>query len=160
GEHAWNLLGAMNAGRISTLNKHRAREWIRLAAYGELSEAYPVFALAIEGLVRRFANTDEVAATIRPMFEGIMLAIELAIRIGSRSATNVPALQAVAHGASTHILVRPGDRSAGIDFIFKWLRSTPAEILKVNDPYFGPSDLELLKLVKQHCPYCEIKILT
>jgi hypothetical protein len=45
-------------------------------------------------------------------------------------------------------------------FVEDWLLRVKPDYLKICDPYFGPQDLELLRLIRKVVPNCHIDVLT
>ncbi len=58
------------------------------------------------------------------------------------------------------MLVLAGDRDAALKFLTDWFSRDVHEYLKICDPYFGPNDLEVLRLLASVNPVCKVRILT
>jgi hypothetical protein len=56
--------------------------------------------------------------------------------------------------------IGPGQREAALRLIQQWLTEARPEIVKISDPYFGPADLEFLKLIRAAAPQSRVEILT
>ncbi len=159
---AWSLLGALNAGRIETVAPDRTRRLAEVAARLPLSEAYPILAWIIENATVRFAKTDQALTHLRPLFEATVLGAELAGRITMRTlATGRRArLQPNTSGDDGVILFGAGDRTEVMSFLRSWLEQEATSYLTICDEYFGPEDLEVLKLLNAVNPTCRVSILT
>ncbi len=159
---SWQALAALNAdlahaGRLSE-SRHVAASAARLS----LEHAYPAFAWVVENSVRRLGSTDQAAQQLRPLFESLVLGAELARSLVRRGADSVrSARRRVEEQKSTHsVVVGPRDREAALGFIARWLAAGSSDFVKICDPYFGPEDLELLKLIGRELPGARVEILT
>src|SRR5690606_22702128 len=55
---------------------------------------------------------------------------------------------------------KAGQREKVLDFLRDWFEHEVNGYLKICDQFFGPEDLELLKLLKSVKPTCKVSILT
>jgi hypothetical protein len=77
--------------------------------------------------------------------------------VGYQSLPKLPFTAEV--GESDAHEIEAGQRDKAIRIIREWLTEIKPQVLKISDPYFGPSDLELLKIVLEAQPTCRVEIL-
>jgi hypothetical protein len=158
---AWMNLGALNSGRLDTLNFESARSHLVAAAELPFSESYSVFAWTIENFVRRFENTEQASTHLVPIFDAALLGIELSGKISANSFNRSKVYSSVLKRGETQALViAAGEREKAIEFLKHWCLESVEEYIKICDPYFGINDLELLKIFQSVQPNCRFYILT
>jgi len=159
---AWMLLGALNAGLVDTVHPDQVRSVLPIAASAPLGESYPIFAWAIENLTQRFARTPQAGTYLRPLFEATLLGLELAGRMATRSSDQSERARrhAIGPSARSSLLVKPGGREEAIQFLTNWMANEVRDYLKICDPFFGPDDLEAVRLLCSVNPACKVQILT
>ena len=160
---AWRLLGKLNAGRIETRHQEEMRKYVEVAAGMPFSKAYPILAWVIGNAVKRFADTDQARTILRPMFEATLLASQIAARMADqKNRVQRDALMWGYKGNPTDKggLIRAGERELAMSRIRHWIEEKVQEYLIICDPFFGPEDLEVLKLVLEIKPTTRVRILT
>ncbi len=158
---AWLRLASLNAGRSEALRMERTLPYLEYA-HQPISVSYPLFAWLIENAVRRHGPTDAARRFVLPLYEAALLGAELAIRVASRSSRQTERalrLIEVRPHAET-VVLGPGERDSALGAVKDWMERHLGRYLKLSDPYFGPSDLSLLRLVQQVRPECEVQVLT
>ncbi len=159
---AWMNLGALNSGKVSTVHLDRLIPYIRNASGLPIREAYPIFSWVIENLVIRMANTDQARTYVTPIFGMTLLNAELSWRLTNRYTNQINQIKDDVKKISTisdNIVINDGERKKAIEFIKNWLQHEVKGYLKICDPYFGPEDLEILKILREVNPNCEVYIL-
>lgn len=158
----WLLLKALNSGRIQTFHPSAVRDYLEAAANQPLRTAFPTLLWYVENAVVRFSNTDQAVAFLRPMFDATVVGAKLAGQIAGSTLTRLKAvrLQSGAFGTQQSMLVRPGSRDEAMKAIGTWCEKNLSTFVKLADPYFSPSDLEWLQLIRAAKPNCEITVLT
>jgi len=159
---AWRLLGKLNANRINGLHIERTRPYIERAASMPIRDAYPVLAWVIQNAVIRYANTGQALTLLRPIFEATILGAELTARVALRSAMDGKRLRDVRilETPTNRTIFGAGERQAALAFLRSWFEQNLGGSLKICDQFFGPEDLELLKLVHSIRPDCRIFVLS
>lgn len=159
---AWRLLGSLNADRISTVEAGRVRSILKKGSNFSLDDAYPVLCWAIENYKVRFSATDQAFTLLAPIFHSAVECSRFAIRVATHRVERNRVLRfsvaKAAHQESTIIPV--GKREEGKRFIHNWLSKESIQYLKICDPYFGPDDLEILKVILSLQPHIKVQILT
>ena len=159
---AWMNLGSLNAKRIQPVHADALLPYLDVAAKLPLHDAYPILAWMVQNNVVRLPRSDQARALLVPTFEATVLAAELGARLAARSSVHVRSTTSLVRTATanqTQIVVTPGEREAALQFIAEWLHGV-ADYLKICDPFFGPEDLEVLKIVAAANPDCRVSILT
>jgi hypothetical protein len=158
----WVQLGRLNAGRASTLHFESLRDLVRNASVLPLTDAYPILAFAAENAARRWSGTPQGRLSLRPLFEATLVSTDLAERLAMRSAVTLERAKEYGSRASddSNMLVRAGNREEAIRFVRDWLERNRGDYITIADPYFGPEDLDLVRLIASVMPRCEVRILT
>jgi hypothetical protein len=158
---AWELLGYLNSGRAEARDVMRTLKFVRIAANGTLRSAFPILSWVIENAIVKRAHADEARRMVREMFDATMSASEIAAAVVSRAAgrtTTVSSTTIVKD--QQRIIVGAEQRVVAIDFIEQWLRNNGNEYLKICDPYFGPKDLDILRMVISAGRQVQVTIVT
>ena len=82
---AWRLLGQLNAGLIQNRKQEDMREFAKIASTMPFSEAYPILSWVVGNAVHRFSDTDQATTILRPMFESILIASQIAARMANQN---------------------------------------------------------------------------
>jgi hypothetical protein len=161
-EAAWMVLGSLNARRIAHMRLEYTRDPIRLAANYPLSRAYPILAWVVENAVQRLSTTDQANTTLRQLLEATYLAAEISVRMTTRFSDRLQRTKRrpVKEGDDGSLLVSAGDREHALQFLRDWFTREVKDYLKICDQFFGPSDLELLMILRSANPACKVQILT
>jgi hypothetical protein len=160
---AWRLLGQLNAGRIASKSQEDVRDYVSIASQMPVSDAYPILAWVIGNAVTRFAGTDQAASILRPIFEATLIASRIAGRMADHNLRVVRAAfvgdRPSQIGGSSN-LIRAGERDLAMSRIRVWLEQRVNEYLTICDPFFGPADLDVLKLILSIKPNIQVRILS
>jgi hypothetical protein len=160
-EAAWANLAALHSGSLSARKANTLRKSLEAAARWPLSTSYHVFAWTIQNWLDRPADATQKASGARRLSQAAILCGETMRAISSkpfetrevRSTFDPPTPSRV-------ILIGPGEKRKAIGVIRDWLvRTTPA-LVKIADPYFGPDELEFLKLIADHGCVKHVQVLT
>jgi hypothetical protein len=116
----------------------------------------------IQNSVLRFKGTDREVSRLVPMLDATLLSAGLAQQLAARTVAQYRAAKEESRIKESRefIVVRPGERERAFEFIRGWIRSHVHDYLKICDPFFSLSDLEMLKLIKEIRPDCSIQVLT
>lgn len=156
------LLSSLNSGRSHAKHIEDTRQDIKEASYMDLQDSYTVFSWAIENAVRRYADTEQAATILRPLYDAARLSSELAFRIASRIRSVTDQGIDIARrsdSSSENGLILPGEREKALQILKEWA-SKATGFIKITDPYFGLEELEFIKLIRDENPDIEISILT
>lgn len=156
----WLALGSLNANRIQAWARDRSHAAIHRAASAPLSVSYPIFALAIESLVRNYSNNQQALSILRPVVDGLFISTELAAELAVRSAGDIDFARNLPADNDEGILVEPGDREFGLSYLEKSIKNLEPKNLLVCDPYFTTEDLRSLGRIALQIPDISIQILT
>jgi hypothetical protein len=161
-EAAWMCLGALNAGRITTVHIEHTRDFIQVASKHSLNQTYPIFAWAIENAIRRYSNTEQAKTHLRSIFLATLLGVELAEKMTTRSSVQVKRARDynIQPPDTLSIIIQPGNREAALVILRDWFEQEVRDFLIICDAFFGPPDLEVLNLLNAINPECKVQILT
>jgi hypothetical protein len=158
----WSLVRALNAGRFQSFHPSEIRPYLDAAAGQSLRQSYSVLLWYIENAVVRFAKTDQAASFLRPMLDATIVGAQLAGQVAGKSLVRLKALkhQSTQIGEGRAILVSPGTRDEAIQILSAWFEKQLGQFVKISDPYFGPSDLGWLQIIRTARPGCDIYVMT
>ncbi|MDC7767147.1 hypothetical protein POL82_27070 (plasmid) [Priestia aryabhattai] len=160
-EAAWRLLGSLNANRVETLNLESIRVHLRSAADLPFSESFSIISWVIENVVKRYFKGKNAVNYIRPMFESTINGVDTILKLSGRNITQIKNLKRnMQHQKIDSFVVKPGKREEVLEFLGGWFKENIKDYLKICDPYFGPQDLEVLKILLSVKPQCKVEILT
>lgn len=158
----WRNVAALLAGRLETKQVDVMAEYVLASGVDSLNSAYPILTWYLENAAKKFTNQRDVSDQIVPICEALLLSAEMAVAVLARASrrkasSNIPInLNQLESGPVVCI----GDRRNALQYIADWLSSNAVEYIKYADPYFGPDDLEFLRMVLAKCPECKIYIIT
>jgi hypothetical protein len=144
------MLASLNSNRSLPVQLDSTRRYVRLASKMKIEDAYAVLSWVVENAVKKHSNTPQALGILRPMYEAARLSSELAYRIAARirSVTD-SGLAAARSGTSPSIgIIREGEREKAFGIIREWVAQNATGFIKITDPYFGPEDLEMVKLIR------------
>lgn len=144
---AWRALGSLNAGKAPPIEIDRVANVVTRAANGPLREVWACYAWALRNLQLKLQYTHEGDKLLLKVFEVVLVAAEVAARLGQRVCGMRLIEQSVDLTAqrNTSLMVGPLDRQAALDYIKGWFSTCEGTEVVVCDPYFVASDLEVLK---------------
>lgn len=159
---AWRALAALNADRRSHQHFEFIRRHVVSAARMSVHDAYNICAWALQNAIQRNSRTDQARVILRPLFEATLMSAQLAARIAGRTFSQFERtrLTTVMSHTSEGLLVRPGERDRANAFLTRWFEHEVGDYIKICDPWFGPSELTLLKMLLAVAPKCKVHILT
>jgi hypothetical protein len=97
------------------------------------------------------------------MFESTLLASQIAARMADQNTRVIreAAVGGEALGPSVASdLIRAGQRDLVVSRLRHWIEEKVQDYLVISDPFFGPEDLDVLKLVLSVKPAIKVRILT
>jgi hypothetical protein len=59
-----------------------------------------------------------------------------------------------------HGVIDRGERAKAVELLRQWVEESATEVIKICDPYFGPDDLDFVRLIRSIHPDIRIVILT
>jgi hypothetical protein len=160
---AWRLLGRLNAGRIANRKQEEMRDYLEIASSMPFSDAYPILSWVIGNAVSRFADTDQANSILRPMFEATLLSSQIASRFGDQNSRILRDTLVRGKGTKSHgevAVIRAGERELALSRLRLWIEQKVEGYLLICDPFFGPGDLEAMKLILEVKPGTKVRVLT
>jgi len=157
----WMKLASLNASRISNKHIREFRKYFILSSTLPLGKSYPFFAYSIQNAVLRFKDTDQANIILRSLFNSIRDSVDLSTRIFGLLSNRKPhGLSHLFENDDAMIIISAGEREKGIDYIKNWLYRNLHSKIIISDGYFSPEELDILKLISEVNPSCEVTILT
>ncbi len=159
---AWKALTALNSNRVNTVHMEHTRIFMQSASTLPLRQSYPILAWVVENAVKRFGKSDSARTYLRPVYESLLLGTELAWKLAAPYPSHASLSQTTDTITFNHNsqVLQIGDREKAIQYLKDWFEYEVQEYLKIQDPYFGPEDLEFLRLLLSVNPQCEVYVLT
>ena len=158
---AWQALGTLNAGRTIPVHIRRVRDMIACASNYPLQTAYPMYSWVLSNVMNKYAGTRQASEYIRDMFEGLIRGSHFFFAVtASGKELDFNPIWDYQDEEEVHAVIRVGQRDAAISFLARWLESSAEEFVVIVDPYFGPGDLWVVRLVMETNPNMTVRILT
>lgn len=158
----WEILALLNADQIRTYHLENTRKYVILASKFPMDKAYPILSWVIQNAVKRFEDTNQASNTIKNIFNSLIMVVELAYHLSKRSSEQLrkSKMQKRKADYDKTKIFKSGERDLVLQFIRNWMEDQVKDYLKICDPYFGLSDLELVSILQEIIPTCKISILT
>jgi hypothetical protein len=157
---AWKNVAALLAGRLETKSNDVMSEYVQVSCASGLNSSYPMLAWFIENAACKFTQQAEASENLVPLVEGLLDTVETTLAILSVAASQKTLAVDFPSDDTTGLMVTPRDRAHALQFIREWLRANAVDYIKFSDPYFGPSDVQFLRMILAECPDCKVYILT
>ena len=158
---AWQSLGALNAGRIIAVNMNRARDMLACASNYPLEKAYPMYSWVLSNVMDKYANTPQSSQYLRDLFEGVARGAGFFFMMsGAESRFDFNPTWDRRDEEEVHAVIRSGERDKAILFLKRWFQGNLDEVVTIVDPYFGPDDLWVVRLIMESDPSVDVRIMT
>lgn len=160
GRAAWKNLSALNATLLPPQAAKDMRRVLDEAAHWPLAVTFPAYAWYAQNLVDRGGPTRQKGVALRELAQANILAAELApvFASGAQAAKDHSAVQPLHF--TNRVVIAAGERSKALKVLGDWCNGRELPYLKIADQFFGPDDLDLLKVVLGAHPNCSVHILT
>lgn len=145
---------ALNAGRQLAQPTKDFVGLVRKIRHNPIDQVYPVWQWVLENGLKK--ATQQAGPKILPaVFDSLSAAADVALVLVRRG--GMPE-------SSGHIdagdSIGPGDREIVYSRIRSWVSSENIKKIQISDPFFGPDDLDIVKVIAEVRPDLEIEILT
>ncbi len=158
---AWQSLGALNAGRIIAVDMNRVRDMLACASRYPLETSYPMYSWVLSNVMDKYAKTPQASQYIRDLFEGIARGASFFFLLrGSAGRFDFNPKWRHRDEEDVHIVIASGERDRAIRFLRSWFDRNVDDFVIIVDPYFGPDDLWVVRLVMERTPNVSIRIVT
>jgi hypothetical protein len=160
-ELCWSMLAGLNAGTVAYCSVDKTAPLLARASQMSLAHAYPIFAWAIQNSVVCHSKTPFGTRHLVQLFEACAAACEFGIRLSSRRIgyQRISLEPLTSPDQSEAVEIGAGEREKAVQFIREWLTENKSQQLIISDPYFGPSDLELIRIILEAQPSCTVEVL-
>lgn len=123
------------------------------AADISLSGSLSIWSWFIENVNRRFEQSPKEVIMLTSISNACFDAAELSIQLSIRNNMLVSG-----DGPNSN-LFRDGERAEAMLKMRKWIQNCVESELLISDPFFGPDDLEVLRIVQEEKPAVKIRLL-
>lgn len=156
------LLRALNAGRVQTYHPSEVRYYLELAAAQPLERSYSLLVWYIDNAVIRYSKTEQAAVFLRPMFDACVVGAQLAGQIAGRALLRLKTLKKQSNELSSarSLFIKPGTREEAIRVMTEWFERKLGAVVTIQDPYFGPEDVEWVQMIRTVKRDCTVTIIT
>ncbi len=141
------------AGRYRSRHLDDMAFLLKRASNLSLSKSFPIWCWFVENVNRRFAYSPRELSAIAAILDSNLSAAELAFYFAGRTRTDLAA------DNSSTTLFRDGDRDAALVKMRIWILQNVEEYVLISDPYFGPDEFELVKLIHETKPNVIVRLL-
>lgn len=156
---AWKNTAGLLAGRIETKPLAIMTEYVMRASKDSIQDAYGVLSWYLENSAKKYISDSDISMQIEPISEALLLSTEIAVSVISRAKQRAAKSAEERESSGSSMLLKPGSRAEALSFIARWLNMYAAEVVKISDPYFGPGDIDLLRIILSECPNSRVCIL-
>lgn len=162
-KEASRMLGKMHSGRASTMSLDAVRNRLECVSHLPFHRSYPALAWIVESAVQRFSSTEQQArAELMPMYEAIVVASALCVRFATNASGIHDGIRRFAGCSKVSMAfpIGPGRRSDAFAYIQAWLQENLRDYAKICDPFFGPEELDVLRMILLTGTICNVSVLT
>ena len=158
---AWQSLAGLNAGRTIAVDMNRVRDMLACASNYPLETAYPMYSWVLSNVMEKYARTPQASQYIRDLFEGLARGSSFFfLTTGAEGFLDVNPKWHQRDEEDVHVVLEPGERQRALQFLRKWVEGNAQEYITIVDPYFGPEDLWMVRLVMECNPRVDVRIVT
>lgn len=158
---AWMNLSNLNAGRLALRKDADYIASLRVGASNTVTDAYPVFALAVSNSCRRLTPGSKKDPAGHELLDALLNVVEFASKISAetieRRSWEGP--EVLDDNLSEGKVFEAGQRPEALRFLQEWFGAAKPRTLILCDPYFALEDLEILRLVQSVVPKTRIVVL-
>ncbi|MCW0422778.1 ATP-binding protein [Xanthomonas sacchari] len=158
---AWKSVGSLISRRAEPLVPEHLNGYVAACGEWDLEDSFPVLSWYIENVSRRLMRQEDVFQKLSPLWEILMLSAELAISIMYR--VNNSTFSPMGHSSSNGIIIdRISGQEDASNFLRSWLSSADgcSGDIVFCDPYFSPSDIDLIRIIYSERPFDTISVIT
>lgn len=148
-----NLITPKKASQIRYLLDHS----IRLP----ITRAFPIYDYYIQNLIKRQEGTQDIISVVNPLFDSIYTVCKIIEILSQKYKTSSGEVDIrIDLSSARKKIFRAGERDLALNFIQDWISQNMVSYIKICDPYFGKSDLSILKDVLRVSKEVDVQILT
>ena len=158
---AWQSLGTLHAGRMIAVDIARVRDMLACASNYPLETAYPMYSWVLSNMMNKYGKTAQASQYIRDIFEGLASGASFFFSVtGSAEKFEFNPKWHHRDEDEFHAVIKVGEREKAICFLGKWFEKYTDEFVTIVDPYFGPNELWLVRIIMEANPHLNIRIVT
>ncbi len=159
-EMARSHMASLNAHRMSPINTERSVPFVASAGTSSLHGVEAVYSWVVLNEVLRPAGD---ATFLRQIVGSCGIAAAVARRVAAISVTRDQRSRKASElviGRVSRMVARPGSREQVHDVLRQFAKTKLSKYLKVADPYFGPMDLSIVRIMLEECSECRVEVMT
>lgn len=144
------LLETLNSRTGTVRHPRDIAKWLR----GVVDAPFPVCREVMSCSIQNTLLGTKQPSAISGMYKAVMDSLELCLGVGTilngSRAQTMPLINLAL--PKSVLLFHAGDRSGAMESLYEWLSKNVDEYLKIYDPYFSASDMEVLKQIAPEVP--------
>lgn len=163
-EGAAKAVGRIHGYHAVDVDRSRLVELMVIASNKSFSECFALWVFYTEALIGQYRTKEQISKYVAPYLKSLIEVFDL---YNKASGLHSPISSFSDHPLETQqsdgfpsLLLSEGMRDEALVWIRDWLSQVEGEELVIVEPYLSPTDVELLKLIKDECPEVSILILT
>lgn len=154
-EASWRMLESLNSGFGHTRHPREVGQWLRQMIDGDFAKSVKVIAWSVQNTLLQTKQLNVVTGLYENTIDSVRLCMAIGqILLGIRAHTTP--IMSLSLPETVH-LFPAGRRAEALVTLHDWLASQVSSYVKIYDPYFSVSDLEILKFIN---PECQVYIVT
>ena len=147
-------LARLNASRITPRSIRDFHRFHTRASKMPIHSASAVWHFVIESSLRK-RKSDKTPEFAQQLFDATCKASEVVFGLIGKISAGTAQSKTLEAG-----IIRNGDRQAFIESIITWAKHQGDQIIRISDPYFGPDDIDLIKVISSSALNAKFRILT
>ncbi|MNU76991.1 hypothetical protein D3C71_665540 [compost metagenome] len=146
-------LNSLLVGKFNTSRLDQTLFLLKRAAKIPLRDGGSIWGWFIENISKRAEAVPKEISTLSSVLEHCLNGAELACHLTGRKTSTVRT------NATKTLLFRDGERNAALNEFRNWISEKSTTELLISDPYFGPDDLDFIKMVQEVKPDLRLRLL-
>lgn len=152
---ASSMTRSLNSGTGQVRHPREIGAWLLKAQDGEFETYYPVSVWALQNNLIHSKQPEVLMSMFESFYDTVSISLTVGQRLVGIRASSLPVIAGTL--PETVKLFKAGTRPQALVTLKEWLHDNAKTYLKVCDPYFRPSDLDLLLEID---PECRVFIVT
>lgn len=154
-----NLLD-LNEGKRVSKDISETFEILEKASNHSLIEAFDSYVFFIQNAIKRYTLNIKEKDILSSIFSATIENTKLIGILSSDNISKMKNLYTQKITSESNPIISPGEQQKAATIFTNWFRDNLNDELIIIDPYFTEKELEILKIVQEIKPDCNIKILT
>lgn len=154
-----NLIDLNNGKRVSK-DIAETFEILDKSSEFSLNDAFESYLYFIQNAIKRYEVNSKEKDILTSIFSATIENTKLIGILSSDNIMKMKNLYKAKVGLDLNPIISPGERNKAIEILKNWFLNNIDNQLIIIDPYFTEKELNILQLIQEVKPNCEVKILT